>query len=235
MARSNPKRSIVLSADNRELQVGALGWILIQEIRPTQITVGFREVAEKRRKISEARGTGRTEVLGKPVPVVIGPGAHAFALDRHHWLRGLLEDGVAEARVLVVDNLSSLEEADFWRALELRGWCHPFGADGLRLGHEAIPMAIGQLVDDPFRSLASALRRRGGFAKDSALFSEFRWADFLRQRIDLKRVTHDFEGALDEALQVSRLVTPLALQARRRRVQLSAVAAPPGGRKTCGG
>ena len=47
-----------------------------------------------------------------------------------------------------------------------------------------IPKSIEDMADDPFRSLAGALRRKGGYAKDTTPFSEFLWADFLRRRIE---------------------------------------------------
>ena len=51
---------------------------------------------------------------------------------------------------------------------------------------------MDQLKDDPFRSLAGALRRAGGFAKDTRPFSEFLWADFLRRRMDRRTVDKYF-------------------------------------------
>jgi hypothetical protein len=66
------------------------------------------------------------------------------------------------------------------------------------------PNGFADLVDDPFRSLAGALRRRGGFAKDTTPFSEFLWADFLRRRLKRKQVEHDFAAALEEALALAK-------------------------------
>jgi hypothetical protein len=43
--------------------------------------------------------------------------------------------------------------------------------------------SVADLMYDPYRSLAGALRRTGGFAKDTTPYSEFLWADFLRRRI----------------------------------------------------
>ena len=60
------------------------------------------------------------------------------------------------------------------------------------------------MADDPFRSLAGALRRRGGYAKDTTPFSEFLWADFLRRRLARKDVEKDFEAALDEAFGLAK-------------------------------
>jgi hypothetical protein len=48
--------------------------IRIKDLRPTQITVGFREVAEKRRQWREQSGDKGAEFLGRHmVPVVLGP------------------------------------------------------------------------------------------------------------------------------------------------------------------
>jgi hypothetical protein len=60
------------------------------------------------------------------------------------------------------------------------------------------------LVDDPFSSLAGELRRAGGYAKDTAPFSEFLWADLLRRRMKRKLVERDFERALEKALQLAK-------------------------------
>jgi hypothetical protein len=63
---------------------------------------------------------------------------------------------------------------------------------------------VADLVDDPFRSLSGELRRAGGFAKDTTLFSEFLWADFLRRRIKRSIVAHDFDRAIAKALQLAK-------------------------------
>ena len=60
------------------------------------------------------------------------------------------------------------------------------------------------LIDDPFRSLAGALRRSGGFAKDTTPFNEFLWANFLRRRIKRKLVETDFAAALKHAVKLAR-------------------------------
>ena len=174
--------------------------IEIRSIRPTQITVGRLEVEEKRRRYRQAVASGDERPPRDPVPVVLGANATMFALDRHHWLCALLAENVFEVSVQVQDDLSNLDEASFWRTLDRRGWCHPYGADGRPLSYAAIPTFIGELQDDPFRSLAGALRRKGGFEKSKALFSEFRWAVYLREHIDPSLVIRDFDGALATAI-----------------------------------
>ena len=56
----------------------------------------------------------------------------------------------------------------------------------------------------PYRSLAGALRRAGGYAKVDTPFAEFLWADFLRRRIKASLVTDRFETALVKALGLVR-------------------------------
>jgi hypothetical protein len=60
------------------------------------------------------------------------------------------------------------------------------------------------MTDDPFRSLAGALRRIGGYAKDTTPFSEFLWADYLRRLIKQDDVEKDFKAALDAAFTLSK-------------------------------
>ena len=202
----NPHRPAARATTSVE---GRLSPVPIEALHPTQITVGFREVAEKRRRHRSAVAAGRPRAfLQRPTPVVLGPAGRAFVLDRHHWLCALFAEGVSEVGVHVVDDLSHLNQASFWRSLDDRGWCHPCGVDGRRLSYDAIPASIAELQDDPFRSLAGALRRKGAFAKNKALFSEFLWADYLRGRIDPSLVAEDFDRALAAACELARHRAP---------------------------
>jgi hypothetical protein len=54
------------------------------------------------------------------------------------------------------------------------------------------------------RSLASELRRAGGFAKQTMPFSEFLWADFLRRQIDRGLIERNFAMAAEKALKLAR-------------------------------
>ena len=44
--------------------------------------------------------------------------------------------------------------------------------------------------DDPYRSLAGEVRKAGGYAKDSAPFTEFLWADFFRPYFGKSELGH---------------------------------------------
>ncbi|MDR3435014.1 ParB-like protein [Telmatospirillum sp.] len=177
----------------------------INDLHPTQITVGLREVAVKRAAWRKRKGEQGNEFLGRHmIPVVMGPKERLYAIDHHHLIRALHDEGETDVLVTIVANLKHLETDAFWFVLDNRNWMHPFGDNGRRRGYEDIPKSIKDLVDDPFRSLAGELRRQGGFAKDTTPFSEFLWADFLRRRIKRKAVEADFDETLEQAIVLAK-------------------------------
>ncbi len=177
----------------------------IEELRPTQITVGFREVANKRkawrRRSTEAAG----EYLGRHmVPTVLGPKGRHYLVDHHHLALALRLERAQHVLVMVQADLSSLSKASFWTYMDNRAWCHPYDADGRRRDFSDIPSSIDELADDPYRSLAGEVREAGGYAKDATPFSEFLWADFLRQRIGRKQVESRYSAALAKAVEAAK-------------------------------
>jgi hypothetical protein len=63
----------------------------------------------------------------------------------------------------------------------------------------------------PYRDLAGAVRDAGGFAKTTAPFSEFLWADFFRPRISAGRIASDFDAAVRKGLDLARTTDAAAL------------------------
>jgi hypothetical protein len=177
----------------------------MDELRPTQITLGFREIAQKREQWRNHMGKDRKAFLSRhTVPTVLGPKKRHYLIDGHHLTRAVADEGIDEMMVSVVADLSALSRESFWVFLDNRSWCHPYDEDGVRRGFKTIPKQLEDLRDDPYRSLAAALRRAGGFAKDPTAFAEFLWADFLRKRIDKKAVEADFADAIVQALDLAR-------------------------------
>jgi hypothetical protein len=170
-------------------------------LRPTQITVGMREVNEKRKRWRKNPDNKKSELLGRHmIPVIIGPKDRYYVIDHHHLARALHDEGEKLVLVTVVKDLRSLDIDAFWTVLDHHSWAHPYDDEGLRRNYKAIPKTVADLKDDPFRSLAGELRRGGGFAKDTTPFSEFLWADFLRRRIKRSSVEKDMTAALKQAL-----------------------------------
>ena len=182
--------------------------VAITNLRPTQITVGMREVKAKRkhwRDMAEKKKDKDEEFLGKHmIPVILGPNQRNYVIDHHHLALALHQEGVKEVAVTVIANLSTLEADAFWFVMDNRNWMHPFDDAGRRRHYKDLPKSVTGLVDDPFRSLAGELRRVGGYAKDTTPFSEFIWADFLRRRVKRKLVERDFERGLEKALQLAK-------------------------------
>jgi hypothetical protein len=173
----------------------------IADLRPTQMTVGMREVERKRADWRKLAPSKSSAFLGRHmVPVVRGPKNRYYVVDHHHLARALHEEGIAQVLISPIADLHTLDKDEFWRFMDNRGWLHPFNADGERRPRTDLPKSIADLEDDPYRSLAGELRYAGGYAKDATPFSEFLWADALRQRVDGKTAGSDFDGALEKAL-----------------------------------
>jgi hypothetical protein len=179
--------------------------VSIEDLRPTQMTVGFREVAEKRKEWRERSGEKAGEYLGKHmVPAVLGPKDRYYLVDHHHLALALQQEKQTEVLVTVIADLSSLPKTQFWTFMDNRAWCHPYDAAGKRCDFDAIPKRVTDLADDPYRSLSGELRRAGGFAKDTTPFSEFLWADFLRPRIRAKQIEERFSAAIEKAMALAK-------------------------------
>jgi len=176
--------------------------IPILSLRPTQMTVGLREVKEKRKRWRGHKSKRKqAELLGKHmIPVVLGPDQHHYVVDHHHLARALHDEGVKDILVTVIADLTMVEPDAFWGVLDNRRWVYPYDTKGERRHFSDLPKTVTELKDDPFRSLAGELRRVGGYAKDTTPFSEFLWADFLRHRIKPKTVAQHFETAVQKAL-----------------------------------
>ena len=175
------------------------------ELRPTQMSLGFREVDVKRRQWRDADDAHRAKILRRHVvPTVVGPKGRHFIVDHHHFTKAMIDENVALIAVFVVANLGDLGKNEFWTVLDNRAWCHAYDAKGQRRSLSDIPKSLTELADDPYRSLAGELIRAGGCAKNSVPFSEFLWADFLRRRIKVAFVATDFGGALVQALELAR-------------------------------
>jgi hypothetical protein len=184
------------------LQMHHVDRIAIAKLRPTQLTVGYREVAAKRAAWDALTKAARKQFLdGHVVPVVLGPNQRRYVVDHHHLARALADDGQDTVLVGQLADFSVLSKPEFWLVMQHRRWVYPFDANGERQPFEALPKTIAQLVDDPWRSLAAAVRDAGGYAKENEPFAEFLWADFLRRRVDPILLAGDFKEAIKAALK----------------------------------
>ncbi len=187
--------------NNREPQLQPVS---LASLRPTQMTVGMKEVDRKRRDWEARVATDGPAFLGNHmIPVIIGPKKQLWMIDHHHLARALLEEGVEHVLVNIVARLDQLDKASFLTFMDNRNWLHTFDAQGARCAYDAMPRKISKLADDPYRSIAGAVRRSGGYSKSETPYAEFLWADFYRRRIDAKTIKHDFDSALAKALKLA--------------------------------
>ena len=177
----------------------------IADLRPTQITVGMREVKAKQKGWQQFDKKKKAEFLGRHmIPVIRGPKDRLYVIDHHHLSLALHNEGVKDVLVTSVADLRKLPDDAFWIYLDNRSWVHPYDASGRRRDFTQIPRKISGLKDDPYRSIAGELRRIGGFAKDTTPFSEFLWADFMRRRISRSLTKQDFPKALKLAFKLAK-------------------------------
>ena len=129
----------------------------IESLRPTQITVGMREVEEKRKRLRKQKPQKIGAFIGHHmIPVVLGPKKRHYVIDHHHLSLALHKDGLRDVLVTVVLDLSALEPDAFWNVLDHKSLVYPFDPQGRRRDFADIPKTVMQLKDDPFRSLAGA-------------------------------------------------------------------------------
>lgn len=177
----------------------------IASLRPTQITVGIAEVAKKRAEWHALGKKDRNKRLKQQwFPSVLGPKGRYYITDHHHLGLALLEEGIESAWVTVQRDYSWLDPDRFWRVMDFHQLTHPYDENGNRLEYSAIPKDITQLRNDPYRSLAGFVRVAGGYAKDSAPFTEFLWADFFRPQISVDLINQSPKQAVEQAVGLAR-------------------------------
>lgn len=178
--------------------------ILIADLRPTQITVGMREVLARRKRWRALKGKKTAFLETHMVPAILGPKERYYIIDHHHLVRALHDEGVKNVLVTITANLRKLDQDAFWIVMDNHNWMHPFDASGRRRPYSEIPKSVSKLVDDPFRSLAGELRQVGGYSKETTPFSEFLWADFLRRRMKRRLLEDDFARAMKQAYKLAK-------------------------------
>lgn len=169
----------------------------IDSLRPTQVAVGMRAVAAKRKRLGarKRRKMGRY-LQQRPIPAVYGPNRELYIVDHHHLSLALLQSRVETAFVKIIDDYSDMSPKQFWAAMETQGLVYPFDETGSRVALSRMPTGIRSLRADAYRDLAWSVREEGGFKKTRAPFSEFRWAEFFRTTIPEYILTDNYKEAV---------------------------------------
>jgi hypothetical protein len=190
----------------------------LSDLHPTQASVGMAEVRIKAEKLKdEIQQRSEHDFLkyllkhNKEEPVIIGPGGIFYITDHHHLARALYDAGASETYCNIVDNLSGVDE--FWKHLEDNNEVYLKDQNGNPLTPNDLPTSVKDLSNDPFRSLAGAVRESCGFEKGDKSSSgedylEFQWADYLRAHwaqtgIATKDIDTNFDSATNAALHLA--------------------------------
>jgi hypothetical protein len=184
----------------------------LSQLRPTQFCVGFRDIARKKAKIElekkSSSGTLATKSL-KHGTAIKGPEDVFYLVDGHHRAKALQEAGENLFTVKIIADYSDLPMTEFWDKLvrEKMVWLYDERGGGPQSPLH-LPTSLVDLVDDPYRTLAEDAQDRGANKKLDVLFQEFYWANFYRTRIEKTKVLENYEGALEEAVNLAN--TPAA-------------------------
>jgi hypothetical protein len=192
----------------------------LSDLHPTQVSVGIEEVRVKAEKLrDEFQRRSERDFLkylrkhDKEEPVVIGPNGTFYITDHHHLARALYDIGASETYCIIVDNLSDTKPDDFWKHLEDNNEIYLKDPNGNSITPHDLPTSVNDMGNDPFRSLAGAVRELCGFEKNDKSangedYLEFQWADYFRAHwaqtgITVKDIDTNFERATDAALQLA--------------------------------
>jgi len=179
--------------------------VLIKDLRPTQMTVGMREVSAKREEWRNRPRDSAGKYLGSHmIPAVLGPDARPWVVDHHHLALAMHLEGVTEVMVSFIARLDTLPKKRFMAFMDAHNWLHPYDEKGKRCEFEDLPKKLTDMADDPYRSLAGEVRCAGGYAKSPVPYTEFLWADFFRDRIDADRLKDHFAKTVEDAVPLAR-------------------------------
>ncbi len=176
----------------------------IEALRPTQSACGWMEVQFKAYEIEIAhqRGTLEEYLTMNTVPVVRAQDGSTFMLDKHHFLCALYtvrhKVNTFQTKVKVIQEM----EGEVLPYLEEQALLHLYDHKGEVLCKSRLPHYIWDLQDDPMRSLAGFARKAGAFDKSFVPYSEFAWANYLRDKITPQMLEENLEQAIIKACEL---------------------------------
>jgi hypothetical protein len=190
---------------NLDLSPGTLGLAAVDQLHPTQVALGYREVQYR---IQQFQAMTPDELdaylLENFLPVVIAPDRLPYVVD-HHRARAIQMTGLRETVYIKVwENCKDWTEAAFWQLMQEKAWVYLYDKDGQLVELSVIPRSLAELQDDQYRSLAWAVLQAGGYAKSDVPFQEFLWGNYFRRFLTFENTEEGFQQAVNKALQLCR-------------------------------
>jgi hypothetical protein len=187
------------------MQAGARCKVNVSELHPTQFAVGYWEIDLRSRDITGKDAKKIKKELESHIgKIVVGPAGEPYIIDRHHLACIMSRTGMSPFIYATVEaNFSNMTPDSFWKEMTARKWTFLYDNKGNGpLDPGLLPKTIRELQDDPFRSIAWAVRRQGGYKKSEEPFADFRWADFFRARITADEKNMNMEHLINEAMKI---------------------------------
>jgi hypothetical protein len=187
------------------LPAGARCMVDVARLHPTQFAVGFWEIDRRGEKVADKSGKKLLKYMEEHVgQIVVGPAGEPYIIDRHHLACILQRTGKSPYIFAIVEaNFRSLAVDSFWKEMDARKWAYLYDENGKGpLDPKLLPRWIKDLKDDPYRSLAWAVRERGCFEKSDEPFAEFQWANFFRRKLPAGGTHATMERRIEEALRL---------------------------------
>jgi hypothetical protein len=177
----------------------------INALHPTQFAVGYWEIDRRAEKVAHKDGKKLVKYMEEHVgKIVIGPGGEPYIIDRHHMGCIMQRTGKSATIYAVVEaDFKTMAIDSFWKEMIARKWAYLYDNKGNGpLDPRRLPKTVKDLEDDPFRSLAWAVRERDGYRQTEEPFAEFQWANFFRLKFPAEGANANMEKLIREALKL---------------------------------
>lgn len=196
-------------------EVGSTCLMEVKDLHPTQFSVGSVAVDCKTQKIEKKHEKEKLEKYladeSRYVPAVVGPDGTFYITDHHHLSTAVYRakegDWVGKNQKLHVSILmnfhgTGISMEEFWNIMVMQKNVWPYdekGEDVEDYGDKLSEMNMGDLKDNPYRTLSRWTRESCGYIKKgkeqclalkatakeptAPYFMEFYWAKFLRNQL----------------------------------------------------
>jgi hypothetical protein len=187
------------------LPAGTQCTVDVRILHPTQFAVGYWEIDQRAEKVMNKDAKKMEKYLEEHVgKIVIGPGGEPYIIDRHHLACIMQRTAKSSTIYVTVEaNFKTMNADNFWKEMIARKWAYLYDNKGNGpLDPQGLPKNIKDLKDDPFRSIAWAVREGGGYQESVDPFAEFQWANFFRKKLNAYDANANMEQLIQQALKL---------------------------------
>ena len=144
-------------------------------------------IKSKTQEVELAYTNGKlSEFLNSKVaPAIIGPDQNYYITDRHHTsfsiTKALIPEDLKTLEIEILHDWSQLSLTEFETKMIQNNYVWLIDETHTKRDIKSLPKNISNLTDDPYRSLAWKVRKKGGFSKVKVSYLEFYWGMFFKK------------------------------------------------------